>query len=127
MLLPTAAKKVPSIAVSKSFPSCSDEICNNSSLSRPARGDGEETSPSGETTDVVRTTAAISNENAGFSERNAYLNVRIPTGKRNALEEAPEADSIPSGEARQRSKPRQRIPGPEGRATDSAMLEQHAG
>jgi hypothetical protein len=61
-----------------------------------------------------------------FSERNAYLNVRIPPGKQNALEEAPEADSIPSGEARQRSKPRQRIPRPKGRAADSAMLERHA-
>jgi hypothetical protein len=36
-----------------------------------------------------------------FSQRNAYLNVRIPQEKQNALEEAPEADSIPSGEARQ--------------------------
>jgi hypothetical protein len=48
-------------------------------------------------------------------------------GKQNALEEAPEAGSIPSGEARQRSKPRERIPGPKGRAADSAMLERHAG
>jgi hypothetical protein len=48
-------------------------------------------------------------------------------GKQSALEEAPEADSMPSGEARQRSKPRQRIPGPEGRAADSAMLGWHAG
>ena len=48
-------------------------------------------------------------------------------GKHNALEEAPEADSIPSGEARQRSKPRQRIPRPKGRAADGAMLERHAG
>ena len=62
-----------------------------------------------------------------FSERNAYLNVRIPPGKQNALEETPEADSIPSGEARQRSKPRQRIPGPKGRAADSAMLERMRG
>jgi hypothetical protein len=73
------------------------------------------------------------NENADnpsvirFWERNAYLNVLIPAGKQNALEEAPEADSIPSGEARQRSKPRQRIPGPKGRAADRAMLERHAG
>jgi hypothetical protein len=48
-------------------------------------------------------------------------------GKQNALEEAPEADSIPSGEARQRSEPRQAIPGPKGRAADSAMLERHVG
>ena len=32
-----------------------------------------------------------------------------------------------SGEARQRSKPRKGIPGPKGRAADSAMLERHAG
>ena len=62
-----------------------------------------------------------------FSERNAYLTLGFPQEKRNALEETPEADSIPSGEARQRSKPRQRIPGPKGRAADSAMLERHAG
>ena len=60
-------------------------------------------------------------------QRNVYLKVRIPPGKQNALEEAQEADSIPSGEARQRSKPRQRIPGPKGRAADGAMLERHAG
>src|SRR6516165_4916587 len=72
------------------------------------------------------------NENADnpsvtrFSERNAYLNARIPPGKQNALEEAPEADSIPSGEARERSKPRQRIPGFKDRAADSAMLTRHA-
>jgi hypothetical protein len=62
-----------------------------------------------------------------LSQSYAYLKVRIPRGKQNALEEAPEADSIPSGEARQRSKSRQRIPGPKGRAADSAMLERHAG
>ena len=62
-----------------------------------------------------------------FSKRNAYLNVRIPPGKQNALEEAPEADSIPLSEARQRPKPRQRIPGPKGRAADGAMLERHGG
>jgi hypothetical protein len=48
-------------------------------------------------------------------------------GKQNALEEAPEADSIPSDEARQRSKPRQRIAGLKDRAADRAMLERHAG
>jgi hypothetical protein len=48
-------------------------------------------------------------------------------GKQNALEEAAEADSKPSGEARQRSKPRQRIPELKGRATDSTLLERHAG
>jgi hypothetical protein len=48
-------------------------------------------------------------------------------GKQSALEEASEADSTASGEARQRSKPRQRIPGFEGRATDRALLERHAG
>ena len=60
-------------------------------------------------------------------QRNVYLKVRISPGKQNAPEEAPKADSIPSGEARQRSKPRQRIPGPNSRAADSAMLERHAG
>ena len=59
-------------------------------------------------------------------QRNVYLKVRISPGKQNAPEEAPKADSIPSGEARQRSKPRQRIPGPSSRAADSAMLERHA-
>src|ERR1700751_1200219 len=48
-------------------------------------------------------------------------------GTQSALEETPEADSISSDEARQRSKPRQRIPGLEGRAADRAMLKRHAG
>ena len=46
-------------------------------------------------------------------------------GKQNALEEAPEADSIPSGEARQRSKPRQRIPGPKGSCDVSNLSDSH--
>ena len=47
--------------------------------------------------------------------------------KQSALEEASKTDSTASGEARQRSEPRPRIPGLEGRAADSAMLERHAG
>ena len=48
--------------------------------------------------------------------------------KQSALEEASETNSTTtSGEARQRSEPRPRIPGLEGRAADSAMLERHAG
>jgi hypothetical protein len=44
----------------------------------------------------------------------------------NTLEEAPEADSTASVEARQRSKPRQGIARFEGRAADSVLLERHA-
>src|SRR5215469_3748260 len=62
-----------------------------------------------------------------FRSANAYLSVRIPAGKQNALEEASKTDSIPSVEARQRSKPCQGISGFKGRAADSAMLERHAG
>src|SRR5262249_60125670 len=60
-----------------------------------------------------------------FRSANIYLKFGSQ-GRQNALEEAPEADSISSGEARQRSKPRKRISGFKGRAADSAMLERHA-
>ena len=50
-----------------------------------------------------------------------------PQGKHSALEKASETDSTASGEARQRSKSRSRIPKPEGGAAYGAMLELDAG
>src|SRR5215468_68493 len=70
---------------------------------------------------------AVTDWSPRVSERECLFKRSDFPGKQNALEEAPKADSIPSVEARQRSKPCQRISGFKGRAADSAMLERHAG
>ena len=80
------------------------------------------------------TKAPISrNENADnplvtrFSERNAYLNVLIPQENRmHWKKRQKQIQNLQAKHGNDRSLARE-IPGPKGRAADSAMLERHAG